>query len=619
MLGLPGDDVERITEAPTLPHIGWNRLEVQRPHPVLEGCPTVRRPTSSTATCPHPTIARLVAETEHGGRFASLVAHDRIIGFQFHPERSGADGLRILANALELVASRAAEPAGRLRPDAPPPRHPLPRRQGRPGRQGRELRRPQGRGRPARAAPLRRGRRRRTAPPRHQRHRRAGRPSSRSSSAPPDALRPPHRGRGRPERRRHEDPLRPGADKVAVNTAAVRDPSLIATCARRFGRQCVVVSVDVRARADSPGTWEVVVQGGRQPTGLDAADWVERAVELGAGEVLLTSIDRDGTQGGFDLALLARSPRGSRAGHRLRWRRLPGRHGRGRHRRRGRRGPGGVDFHRDIHSIGAVKAAMAEAGVPVRLPRRRGLMPGPRTERVAWRPSRLRRLLHRPALRYGPDGLVAAVVQDALDGRVLMVGWQDAEAIEATLRTGEVALPLAFPWRALAQGRDERPTPWRLSRSSSTAMLMPSSSARGHRSDLPHGRAFLLRRAARRCRRRNGGRRRLGLPRHAQGFAWLERLWDTIEERAGRDPTAPTRAAYIDGGVDAVARKLAEEATEVVLAAKDDEVADARAGSDRAALAGELADLLYHPLVLCDERGLPPAEVIAVLRARHSA
>ena len=98
--------------------------------------------------------------------------------------------------------------------------------------------------------------------------------------------------------------LRAGADKVAVNTAAVREPELLTACAKRFGRQCVVISVDARAVPGQPGRWEVVVQGGRTPTGLDAIQWITRAAELGAGEVLLTSIDRDGTQGGFDLPLL---------------------------------------------------------------------------------------------------------------------------------------------------------------------------------------------------------------------------------------------------------------------------------------------------------------------------
>jgi cyclase len=166
--------------------------------------------------------------------------------------------------------------------------------------------------------------------------------------------------------------LRAGADKVAVNTAAVEDPELIRRCARRFGRQCVVVSIDARAvPGTEPGTaaWAVVVRGGRDGTHLDAIEWAQRAVELGAGEILLTSIDRDGTRSGFDLPLLrtvtslvgvpviasggAGSPADMAAAI----------------------VEGGADavlaasiFHRDIHSIAAVKQALAAAGVPVRLP-----------------------------------------------------------------------------------------------------------------------------------------------------------------------------------------------------------------------------------------------------------
>ena len=161
--------------------------------------------------------------------------------------------------------------------------------------------------------------------------------------------------------------LRAGADKVGLNTAAVADPTLISACAARFGRQAVVVAIDARRRADDVG-WEVVVTGGRKATGLDAVGWGERAAELGAGELLITSIDRDGTRSGFDTALLrAISSRVQvpviASG--------------------GAAGPadfvaairdGGADavlaasiFHRRIHSIGAVKQAMADAGLAVRL------------------------------------------------------------------------------------------------------------------------------------------------------------------------------------------------------------------------------------------------------------
>jgi cyclase len=95
--------------------------------------------------------------------------------------------------------------------------------------------------------------------------------------------------------------LRAGADKISLNSSAVRDPSLVAEGAARFGCQCIVVAIDARRRP--AGGWEVFVQGGRRATGLDAVEWARRVVALGAGEILLTSMDGDGTQAGYDLAL----------------------------------------------------------------------------------------------------------------------------------------------------------------------------------------------------------------------------------------------------------------------------------------------------------------------------
>ncbi|WP_173088398.1 imidazole glycerol phosphate synthase subunit HisF [Devosia sp. 1635] len=93
-----------------------------------------------------------------------------------------------------------------------------------------------------------------------------------------------------------------GADKVAINSAAVSDPDFIARAADKFGNQCIVVSVDAKARAEGPG-WEIWTHGGRKPTGIDAVEFATRMVERGAGELLVTSMDRDGTKTGFDLPL----------------------------------------------------------------------------------------------------------------------------------------------------------------------------------------------------------------------------------------------------------------------------------------------------------------------------
>jgi cyclase len=92
-----------------------------------------------------------------------------------------------------------------------------------------------------------------------------------------------------------------GADKVSINTAAVKRPEFVAEAAERFGAQCIVVAID--ARRSGPGSWEVFTHGGREPTGIDAVEWAGRMAASGAGEILLTSMDRDGTKEGFDCAL----------------------------------------------------------------------------------------------------------------------------------------------------------------------------------------------------------------------------------------------------------------------------------------------------------------------------
>lgn len=97
--------------------------------------------------------------------------------------------------------------------------------------------------------------------------------------------------------------LSAGADKVAVNTAAVKNPDFISEAARRFGSQCVMVSIEAKRRG--PGRWEALTDNGRETTGLDAIAWARRAAELGAGEILVTSVDQEGTGKGYDLELIA--------------------------------------------------------------------------------------------------------------------------------------------------------------------------------------------------------------------------------------------------------------------------------------------------------------------------
>ncbi len=96
--------------------------------------------------------------------------------------------------------------------------------------------------------------------------------------------------------------LAAGADKVSVNTSAVQNPELIAEGANKFGSQCIVLAVDAK-RTSVPGKWEVYIHGGRTPTGIDVMEWIKKAEELGAGEILLTSMDGDGTKDGYDIEL----------------------------------------------------------------------------------------------------------------------------------------------------------------------------------------------------------------------------------------------------------------------------------------------------------------------------
>ncbi|HLZ58889.1 MAG TPA: imidazole glycerol phosphate synthase subunit HisF [Ktedonosporobacter sp.] len=97
-----------------------------------------------------------------------------------------------------------------------------------------------------------------------------------------------------------------GADKTSLNTAAVQNPDILRAGAEQFGAQCIVLAIDARANPAMPSGYEVFVHGGRTPTGIDVLEWAQRAVELGAGEILLTSMDRDGTKQGYDLALNAK-------------------------------------------------------------------------------------------------------------------------------------------------------------------------------------------------------------------------------------------------------------------------------------------------------------------------
>jgi phosphoribosyl-ATP pyrophosphohydrolase/phosphoribosyl-AMP cyclohydrolase len=231
---------------------------------------------------------------------------------------------------------------------------------------------------------------------------------------------------------------------------------------------------------------------------------------------------------------------------------------------------------------------------------------------------------------WGPSGLVPAVIQDAADGRVLMVAYVDAEALAATLATGDVHFH--------SRSRDQL---WRKGETSGNTLRLVEIAAdcdgdalllqvnptgptchRNTRScfDPVDAAARPARDVAPASAVAPATERGAATSLPGQDFEWLETLWSTIDGRATADPAGSYTARLLAGGVDAPARKVAEEATEVLMAAKDDAMAspESRAAT-RDALTGEVADLLYHTLVLLRERDLPPAAVIARLRERHKA
>ncbi|HLA17405.1 MAG TPA: bifunctional phosphoribosyl-AMP cyclohydrolase/phosphoribosyl-ATP diphosphatase HisIE [Candidatus Limnocylindrales bacterium] len=211
---------------------------------------------------------------------------------------------------------------------------------------------------------------------------------------------------------------------------------------------------------------------------------------------------------------------------------------------------------------------------------------------------------------FGPDGLVTAIVQDPTDGRVLMVGWMDREALDATVASGDVHF----------HSRSRRRL-WRKGEASGNTLRLV-----GLELDCD-GDAILVTADPGGPTCHSGARscfddpdQPTGPADQTPGFGWLDALWRTIDQRSRTRPLGSYTASLLAAGVDATSRKVSEEALEVVLAAKDDAFAESVAGEraeTQASLAAELADLVYHTLVLAAERAVPPEAVLSVLRRRH--
>lgn len=315
---LPGR-VRRFDGSLKLPQIGWNRVRPLRPHPLFAGLEAGGDfYFAHSYYCAPARPDDALAESQYGVPFVAAAGRGRIVGVQFHPERSGPAGLRLLANFLAWAGLPAGASAGSgpapVAGDARPAsgyRRIIPCLDVTNGRvvKGVQFLGLRDAGDPVELA---------------DHYYREGadeivfldisatvegretmvevvRETARRTFVPFTV------GGGLRSVEDARKLLLAGADKVSFNTAAVRDPDLIRRAADAFGSQCVVLAIDARRAPGPPGApprWEVVVSAGREPTGLDAVEWARRGAALGAGEILLTSMDADGTRAGYDLDLL---------------------------------------------------------------------------------------------------------------------------------------------------------------------------------------------------------------------------------------------------------------------------------------------------------------------------
>lgn len=303
-LGVVAGRITRFTGSVRVPQLGWNAIETEHPGRFLRGgfvffANSYRLSTAPPGWSP--------AHACHGGRFVAALERGNILACQFHPELSGARGVRLLKRWLGLSFSEDGEhPVESLGEGRGLTRRIIPCLDVRDGRvvKGVQFSNLRDAGSPAALAALYEGQGADEIVVLDV----SATPEGRATAVETvrgvrEALSIPLTvGGGVRCSADAERLLEAGADKVAINTAAVARPELIRELSRRFGRQCTVLAIDAAATAEN--RYEVVTHSGTHRTGLDAVQWAMKAVDLGAGEILLTSWDRDGTRAGYDLALI---------------------------------------------------------------------------------------------------------------------------------------------------------------------------------------------------------------------------------------------------------------------------------------------------------------------------
>jgi imidazoleglycerol phosphate synthase cyclase subunit/phosphoribosyl-ATP pyrophosphohydrolase len=378
--------------------------------------------------------------------------------------------------------------------------------------------------------------------------------------------------------------LRAGADRVTVNTAAVEDPSLITRLGEQFGAQCVVVAIDGKRIRDASGlaVMRVMTHGGRRPTDRSVTAWAAAAASAGAGEILLTSVDADGTQAGFDLEML----RAVRAAVDIP---IVASGGAGQLDDFAKAVViGGADavlaasvFHDRIFTIGAVKEAMRRAGLAIR--------PAP---------ARVRTLLP----RYDASGLVPVVMRDVVTGDVLTLAWANAEALQKTRETG-----LAHFYSR------SRKVLWKKGETSGHVQHVVGISLDCDDDTVlydvrPAGPACHT--GANSCFSRVETLEAPGEDAGPADALDLTALFAIVKARKESPVPGSYTSKLLEAGVSRIAQKVGEEAVETALASVT---------GDAGMLAGEAADLLYHLAVLLTARGVAPGDVAAKLAERRGA
>ena len=380
--------------------------------------------------------------------------------------------------------------------------------------------------------------------------------------------------------------LRKGADKVSVNSAAVKNPQLIREASMAFGSQCVVLSMDVKKNDE--GSWSVYVKGGREKTELDAIEWAITAAELGAGEIVVNSIDEDGMKNGYDLELLSRitsvvnipviaSGGAGKKEHFLDALQKTG-----------------VDgvlaasvFHFGEIKVPELKQYLKENGAEIRMPEaapQKKESPSAAAADISM-------------IRFTKDGLVPCICQDAKTGAVLMLAYMNEQSLRLTLekkRAVYYSRSRSELWEKGATSGNTQKVRAIYYDCDADALLIKVEQT-GNACHTGEYSCFF-----------NAVFDDLGVSADS-GSSVFGELYATVIGRKN-DPSEGSYTNYLfDKGLDKILKKVGEEAAETIIAAKN---------QDRQELIGETGDLIYHLTVMLAEKGISMDEIEQELKSR---